>query len=86
MRKELLERIDDLEVECFELKREMRFLEENMESLEAAYAEAYNLLYDCKMIIGQVLDGESRSKELMALLQEIKSLDRKEEFRDASKE
>lgn len=86
MRKELLERIDDLEEERFELKQELCFLEENMESLAAAYTEAYNLLYDCKMIIGQVLNGEVGGKELMELLQEIKSLDRKGEFQDATKQ
>lgn len=86
MSKELLERIDELEEEGFELKREIRFMEENLESLDAAYTEACNLLYDCKVTIQRVLDGEAGSKELMELLQEIKLLDRKEEFQDASKE
>lgn len=86
MSKELLERIDELEEEGFELKREIRFMEENLESLDAAYTEACNLIYDCRMTIGQVIDGEAGNEELMELLQEIESFKRKEESQDASKE
>lgn len=86
MSKELLERIDELEEEIFELKREIRFMEENLESLDAAYTESCNLIYDCRMTIGQVIDGEAGNEELMELLQEIESFNRKEESQDASKE
>lgn len=86
MSKELLERIDELEEEVFELKREIRFMEENLESLDAAYTEACNLIYDCRMTMGQVIDGEAGNEELMELLQEIESFNRKEESQDASKE
>lgn len=86
MNKKLLERIDDLETERFELKREICFLEENMESLNAAYAEACNLIYDCRMTIGHVIDIKAGNEELMELLQEIESFNRKEESQDASKE
>lgn len=86
MSKELLERIDEIEEEGFELKREIRFMEENLESLDAAYTEACNLIYDCRMTIGQVIDGEAGNEELMELLQEIESFNRKEESQDASKE
>jgi hypothetical protein len=52
MSKELLERIDGLEEEGLELKREIRFMEENLESLDTAYTEACNLIYDCRRTIG----------------------------------
>lgn len=86
MSKELLERIDELEEECFEFKREIRFMGENLESLDVAYTEACNLIYDCRMTIGQVIDGEAGNEELLKLLQEIESFNRKEESQDASKE
>lgn len=86
MSKELVERIDELVEEDFELKREIRFMEENLESLDAAYTEACNLIYDCRMKIGQVIDGEAGNEELMELLQEIESFNRKEESQDESKE
>lgn len=86
MSKKLLERIDDLETERFELKREICFLEENLESLDAAYTEACNLIYDCRMTIGQVINGEAGNEELLKLLQELESFNRKEESQDVPKE
>lgn len=86
MSKELLERIDDLETERFELKQEICFLEENLESLDTAYTKACNLIYDCKVRIRQAVNHKASSKELMELLLELQSFEGKEKINDEEKE